>query len=218
MKKGIITILTIFVITIMVSDASSLNIVQKNDEKTFGSTLDENYVDPNIKITKKHLPILKASLKFIKKDEDKCFVEKIIDLVKKKGKVESSDIESILIQQGEKKVDVYWGADVSGSAGYGSSASGFPFIWILTVMFWIGPSLYVRWGAYEMGYTTDWVDFVVDDNRRPVRYEQEHSGFALISPWGMWSSCVGSDGKLPGSSCTVELKNCLLVKVKYTID
>lgn len=79
---------------LMMSSVSAVSVIQshyKND-----NVKEKPYIDPNICMTKKQLPILKKAVTEIKNPTNQKIVQSIIDTIEKKGMVRQSEITEIV--------------------------------------------------------------------------------------------------------------------------
>ena len=93
MKKIIVTILISSLIFCSVIINAEVPVIQSLDT----TRLDEKvYVDPDLFLLEKHLPLLKATLEKNKDDEINEILEEIICTIEQNGHVYSEDIADIL--------------------------------------------------------------------------------------------------------------------------
>ena len=111
----------VVVALLMVSSATAINVVQTNKMKeSFESESyddkDDLYVDPNLHLTRNHLPILKRAIRNMEDDQYKEVVQRIIDLVERQGTVDSGDVRQIIDDTDARITRVHFSGFISGTA------------------------------------------------------------------------------------------------------
>lgn len=99
----------------MVSTATAVTVPQTQQTSTInepivdqGSTAQNDvYVDPNVRLTKDDLPLLKRSLDQIKDLDYKYVLQQIIKVITEKGIADSNSIREILLHSGTDIKDMY---------------------------------------------------------------------------------------------------------------
>jgi hypothetical protein len=93
-KKYWLVLGAVVAVVLMVSSASAVSVVQSHYKNN--NVKDKPYVDPNICLTKKQLPLLKKAVTEIRDPTDQKIVRSIIDAIEEKGIVRQSEIKEIV--------------------------------------------------------------------------------------------------------------------------
>jgi len=186
-KRKIITLLlTITISLTIITNATAINITQKQTTKNNNKQNNKKipYVDPKIHLTKTQLPKLKRALEKIEEPEYKQITQKIIKIIETKGIVESYDIKNILVELKMLNTEIYSGM-ITGGAGYDCTLHSFPLIFIPCfppIWGWLGLAVYLRWKcAPNPQFDNNYMNLKING----VQLKGWHNGFAL-SPVGAW--------------------------------
>jgi len=181
-KRCVVIFGTVIIMFLMVSNVTAINVNENKFEREIvenkkADISDEIHVDPNIKLTRKHLPKLKFAIEQIDNIDYKLILQKSVEIIEKQDYLNSEDIEEILIELSLKDIEVHTGKIFGLSSGL-TFIFSWPYLVSPTLAFWMGPAFYVTWGSDEDG------DFIVGILQFEIT--GVHLGFAL-TPIGFWS-------------------------------
>ena len=149
MKKTKLNIIFTLVIAIaLLLPTISINASAEKNNKTI--------ISKNIHLTRTHLPYLKDALKYVEDKEIKILLEKIINLIVKKGEVDSRDVEILVAETGTNYGYIGPGV-ISGHSPDGFALILFPGLWrafLSGIGAWqrlFGYSTIVWWECYKPG-------------------------------------------------------------------
>ncbi len=109
----------VIVTVLLISSTTAINVVQLNVKES-----NDVYVDPNIHLTRKHLPLLIRTERQIEDLDYKKIVQEIIDVIKNNMKADSYDIQEIIEDYDLDVSEVYAPALITTG---GSDCAGFAF-------------------------------------------------------------------------------------------
>lgn len=158
MKKQLISIMVcilVFVISVPVTGAiggikaANITIDEECD------SIYEVYIDPNIRLTRKHLPLLKIGNVMIDDLQIKEFTQKVIEVIESEGIANSGDIEEIMndLDLDTKIKGIYFRCRLYSGGGGSADAYGIlPFVISMlpsTFSFdsYLGQALFVDWSS-----------------------------------------------------------------------
>jgi len=184
-KKGkyVLVIGAVVVVLLMVSSACAVSVVQESKAKNATENdSNEIYIDPNIYLTRKHLPLLKRSIREL--DDDlisKELLQHIIDVIEIKGEINSNEIRDIIQYSDVELAGVHGPGFIFGHGP--GTAWGFPFT-ILRIAFRILtapiPSLIMGWEAdNSQGGHVPPNSRDINVKLRSKVYDGNHRGFAI---------------------------------------
>lgn len=181
----------------MISSATAMNVVQSEATTTLKKDV---YVEPNIRLTRSNLPLLKRSLNQIKDLDYKYVLQQIIKVIKEKGIADSNSIREILLHSGTDIKDAYSAckiyAESNGEAhcfpGLIRSAL-FGFFSKGTILKWYGDNNYSPYDAIYVKinnkeYTTKHEGIaigyfgIVNNKMRALAFDIWYT-FSLGTPW-----------------------------------
>jgi hypothetical protein len=122
MKKKIIlgSIGAVVIVLLMISSATAVAMPLSNESSNSGASV-TNYVEPGIHISVMQKGILRASLKHVDDPDVRVLLQGII---KKKGPVDSNDIEQIIIDNNLEIGTITFGGIATGGPGSYPDTSG----------------------------------------------------------------------------------------------
>lgn len=177
----------VVIVLLLISGASAVNVVKESKINDMIENQRNNvFIDPNIKLTKFSLPLLRKAIKQNTDQEDNIFLENLITLLEKNGKITSFDIKNIIKNEKLHYRGIYGFSRIrtlNSSDGYADSIPGY----LLTALIgYFGPALIVRYGTG----VSDEYGWHVEINNQKVNV-----GNGLILGWiGYVYSSI--DGKL----------------------
>lgn len=191
MRKKIFGCISVcIVILLIIPHTTAITLINQNkiEKITFNKyseAIENNYVDPNIYLTKSMLPFLEKALEQIDDSEHKSIIKSIIVIIREKEFANSKDIKNILMNLGiqNKKVEsgYFKGYAQVGSKGYTVSCR--PTLWRLNGEYWIGPGFYVEWFIKLTGSSKlEFINFDI----LGTHVTKDNEGFILyfIGLWG----------------------------------
>lgn len=172
--------IAVFVVVVMVSSAIAVPISHKeiadNTSKNYSNLKDEIYVDPNIRLTKDDLPLLRRSLNQIKDLDYKYVLQRIIKVIEEKEIADSNSIREILLHSDTGIKGIYFNCNVYADSNGGAGC--YPGNFRLSIFhFYFNKGGILRWTATNQGcYPGNEKIYVKIDT---TEYTTEHEGIAL---------------------------------------
>lgn len=183
MKNRVVKIGSFWAVVIsllMISSATAINVVQSNTTTTQKKDV---YVEPNICLTKKYLPVLKRSEKQLQDPEYKKIVQQIVSLLEKNGKVTSDDVKNIVDSSNADIKAVYALGRINGG-GTGLAwcfpfffLKEFPFLGLFTFPL---PTLIMQWEISNNGHALNAGVYVKPLLKNHFYDETNHNGGTAI--------------------------------------
>ena len=200
-------VITLFLLSS--ATATNLLVADKINEK---EQKNDVYVDPNIRLTRKHLPFLKEAIKNVDNHEIKKVIVEIINILENTQIIKANDIEKIITNNDMRTAKVYGLASITTEDGEWGGRSGGNLYCLpgnfRSRLFFISKGGVAYWHAYK---TDDWLGHYVYPYLKinGDLFDYEHRGLAI----GLFGICHKTIGNLPGQFDTFEISGIALLAI-----